>query len=60
MTEREKIEKFLHDLRAPLARAKTASKLIQETKAAQQEELKALVVILLDALEEMDSNLQRQ
>lgn len=48
--------KLLHDLRAPLARAKTIAKLLKQAPGSAEE----LVPELLDALEELDQKLSER
>lgn len=50
-----KVEKIFHDLRAPLARAKTITKLLMEDNPLDQEYLP----VLLASLEAVDSEMSK-
>ena len=50
------ILRLLHDLRSPLARAKTLTKLLKDASPQEKEEC---VRLLLSALEEMDERITK-
>jgi hypothetical protein len=52
--EIRELDRMLHDLRSPLARAKTLAKLLVETKEPYREDLLRL---LQEALDELDQKL---
>jgi signal transduction histidine kinase len=52
------MKRIIHDLRSPLARAKTLAKLLQEASPGEREECLRLLLEALEELEERLSEIQ--